>query len=274
MRAENWIKWDLQSRDDVSTKWFLSHFDDKAKYYGFFLWLVELLYQSNQHWLPFDDMTAEAIASDLGKTAWTKDEVKKTISLLVDAKLFLFDENNNFASKRVLSDCAKRGYLSDVRAEAGRKGGTKSKGSEQLPSKPEQKEAISLDKIREDKIREEKSRVDRFLKCLSGTISEHKVLNYFNKFNFNEIEMPSELDTEQCHKAMFVWLVHKLGEGKPYRSPYTFSRLLRYWKNFGDKVFCEAVAKAVRNNYPSLKEPTDEVKKAIEKSIKSIQEKD
>lgn len=147
MRPENWIKWDLASREDPATRFFLSKFKDRARAYGFFLWIVEKLYVANDNTLGLEDpIFLEGFADEIG---WQPGEVAQAIAWLIQAKLF-FAEGDKFGSKRVTRAVQERRALSDRRAEAGRKGGTNSVSSKQLLSKKKQSQA---DQIRSDQIR-------------------------------------------------------------------------------------------------------------------------
>ena len=137
MRPENWMKWELASREDSATRWFLSQYKDKCRAYGFFVWIVEKLYAANDHWLDRDEIFIGGFADETG---WLGVEIEEAIAWLIRAKLFI-EDGTKFASKKVLREMEWRGHVSNIRAEAGRKGGLNSRPSKQLLSKKKQSEA-------------------------------------------------------------------------------------------------------------------------------------
>lgn len=150
MRTENWIKWDLSSRDDPGTRYFLSKYKDKARAYGFFLWIIEKLYCTNDGWLEMEDpIFVEGFSEEIG---WDPEEVLQAIAWLIQAKLFI-TKDGKFASKKGLREREHRELVSERRAEAGKKGGINSALSKQLLSKFKQSQA---DEMRGEEIRLEK----------------------------------------------------------------------------------------------------------------------
>lgn len=136
-KPENWMKWDIGSEDDDATRWYLSRFDDELSGYGFFVRIVELLYQSSDHWLTLDDIFVEGFASRYG---WQPLSVRQAVAWLIQAKLFVQEETADglrFASKKVLRMAEKRQRKSKTNAENGRKGGLKSRGSKRSLSDQE-----------------------------------------------------------------------------------------------------------------------------------------
>lgn len=146
-RNENWIKWDLCSREDHRMRFFLAGWPDKARAYGFFLWIIEKLYATNDGWIDHDEIFSNGFADEIG---WSSDEVVQAIAKLIQAKLFLL-EANRFASKRVLRALQERAELSKKRSKAGAKGGIKSATSKQVQASAKQKQAKSIDEIRSEK---------------------------------------------------------------------------------------------------------------------------
>lgn len=190
MRRENWIKWELSSRQDPGTKWFLSHYQDKARAYGFFLWIVEVLNQTNDGWIELDQIFAVGLGSEIG---WKPDEVIEAITKLIEAKLFLL-QDGKFASKKALEGFREASKVSQARAEAGRKGGIKSGTSRASGSKTKQNEANEADKIRSDK----KSIYIIDLPCIKLTQDQFNelVLNHF----YGDVQKAKEL----CKAANLV----------------------------------------------------------------------
>lgn len=54
MRRENWIKWDLDSRSGFKMAGFVA--EHGAEGYGVFVWLIELLYRTDNHKLPWANL--------------------------------------------------------------------------------------------------------------------------------------------------------------------------------------------------------------------------
>jgi len=176
MRRENWIKWDLSSRQDPGTKWFLSQYQDKARAYGFFIWIVEILYQTNDGWIELDQIFSEGLGSEIG---WTPEEVTEAITKLIEAKLFLL-QANRFASKKALETFETASKVSLTRSEAGRKGGIKSGTSRNSGSKAKQNEANEADKIRSEEIRSNLYIIDLPCIKLEKDKFDELVLNNFH----------------------------------------------------------------------------------------------
>lgn len=158
MRAENWIKWDLSSREDYATKWFLSHYSDKASAYGFLLWLAETLYHSNDGCVPESEIFYEGFANEIG---WSKDSTCLALARLCQANLF-FAKGGFIYSKRVLREVEERKTLSVKRSNSGKLGGiaratnaNESKhllaNAKQIVAKSSRGEEKRVDKIRVDK---------------------------------------------------------------------------------------------------------------------------
>lgn len=129
MKPENWMKWDIGSDEDKATRWYLSRFDDELSGYGFFVKIVELLYQENDHWLMLDEVFVDGFASRYG---WQPESVRQAIAYLIQARLFVAEQTSDglrFASRKVLREVEHRTKKSRVNAENGRKGGLKSRGS-------------------------------------------------------------------------------------------------------------------------------------------------
>lgn len=137
MKPENWMKWDIHSRSDKFTKFYLNTSTNRAEAYGLLIWLIELCYQESDGWIALDEMTLTVLETEL---ATTKESICKAIAKLIEAKLFIAQEREQvryIASKRALKEIAKRTVISKVRSEVGRKGGINSGISKQTESKPE-----------------------------------------------------------------------------------------------------------------------------------------
>lgn len=165
MKRENWIKWDLDSRQDLETRWYLRKFTNRAQAYGLFLYLVEELYNSSDNKLLLEGIFLETASEDMGIPIA---ELTEAIAKLIEAKIFGSD-GLQFWSLKVNSEVVKRDKLSDARSEAGRQGGLKkaekSINCYQLPSdfyqnqaKSTTKEERRSEKIREDHINTKRSR--------------------------------------------------------------------------------------------------------------------
>jgi hypothetical protein len=231
-RRENWIKWDLCSREDPKTKWYLAQFQNKASAYGFFVWVVELLYQTNEGWIDLDLIFLEGVSHELGISV---DEAKRSITKLIEAKLFLL-EANRFASIRVLKVVENQKNLSSKRSEAGKKGGLNSgftRSGEAKRSKPKQNEANEADQIRSDQINNTSLyRID--LPCLKFTDQEFKgfVVNYFHG------------QEEKCLDQIQAANDHLKANGKPV--PADCSAYLKGWIRKSKQFECSLPNKNYR----------------------------
>ena len=140
MKPEFWCKWNIFSRSDIETSYYLSKFENKVEAYGCFLWLVELCYQSSTGELEVDEIFLESTAAQMGIPA-TK--LQAFMDTLVKAKLSK-SKQNLWSSNRAMKDRLRRESTSKVRSEAGRKGGMISGASKHLLSKTKQNKARKL----------------------------------------------------------------------------------------------------------------------------------
>jgi hypothetical protein len=246
-RRENWIKWDLTSRDDPSTKWFLSQYKDKCKAYGFFLFIVELLYQSNDGWLEIDKIFLEGLSSEIG---WTTTEIDEAIMKLIEAKLFLL-QANRFASRKILKLIEEENNLSNKRSEAGKKGGQNSGVSRKSASQSKQNEANEAE--REDK-------------------RDKKDKNINNK----TLIIPDWiLNNSGLTKNLLTWIQQRQQRKKPV-SQIALDKNLQAYDQQPERLLA-ALENSIRNDYqgifdpPSFKNGSPQKKSNTEKTMEAAE---
>jgi hypothetical protein len=216
--AENWMKWDISSEQDIKTRWFLNQFQDRARGLGFFVHIVSQMYETNDGWLEVDDIFLETTAEYLG---WTKEDVSQAIAKQIQAKLCIM-ENGKLTSKRTLREIEKRKLISEKRKNAGRKGGTSTTAYKQSQANAKQKEAKStrLDKIRIDKSNLDKSKLDRkntfdFEKNISENSqkkSKPPKQPPYTKFDPSDFEIPPKWG-EKAQDALRAWIDYRVAHG-------------------------------------------------------------
>ena len=186
MKRENWLKWDIYSRQNIKTQWFLKEQKNKAQSYGVFVALVEKLYQSSTGWLPLDNIFTEGFAIEFGMQPL---EIICIIEKLSDAGLFIIEKmqtdanackdmqpHAKFASTRCLEErqileekteeiSAKRSAAANARWQQNQKVNMQTDASASMSM---QTNANHTDKNRIDKIREEKKEEIRDSVCINS----------------------------------------------------------------------------------------------------------
>ena len=114
MRRENWIKWDINSRLGFKTALFFQEFG--AQGYGAFICWVEMLYNAEDHKLPYDD---KAIQNYTKLYKLIQTDTKKILDGLCTCGLFEHDDTH-FWSPRVNAE-VQRGSESSKRLSEIRK---------------------------------------------------------------------------------------------------------------------------------------------------------
>ncbi|GAC1489830.1 MAG: hypothetical protein NVS1B13_19230 [Flavisolibacter sp.] len=108
---------DLNARGDIKIQ-ALIH-DYKARGYGIYWVIVEMLHEATDNMLPLKTYTYLAIAKQLNETA---DFVDKLIQACITEYELFIKVNNSFQSKRVNKNIARREEISKTRSKAGKNG--------------------------------------------------------------------------------------------------------------------------------------------------------
>jgi len=247
MKPEFWCKWNIFSRSDIETSYYLSKFENKAEAYGVFLWLVELCYQSSTGELEVDEIFLESTAAQMGIAA---DRLPAFMETLVKAKLSK-SKQNCWSSNRAMKDRMRRDETSKLRAEAGRKGGTISGASKHLLSKSKQIKAKTLDKNRLDL---NNSTTDVALPVSKKPDRKDPDLE--------KITFPKSLNDPHSREALNIWLAHKKAKNQKYKTEKSIDLLLKHWSAAGSAQFIEAVHHSIRNNYSGIFAPSQNSKQS------------
>src|SRR5258708_5059586 len=113
--------------------------EHKARGYGLFWIIVEMLHEDSTRWMDLDEMTYVSIKKESGESVLF---IQEFINQCIHRYKVFIVEANRFTTDRVLRNIDKRMGISENRAEAGRKSGEvrrqKSEENEQVLNKDEQ----------------------------------------------------------------------------------------------------------------------------------------
>lgn len=270
MRDELWIKHDARSRQDGKMAWFLKRTGQEG--YGVFWSTIEILHYQNDHSIPLSGAEFDGLAEDLKLTP------EKYLSILWAAKeagLFKVEEGRLWQD-RLKQEQAKRSKtkqnISELRREAGRKGGQASGNTRKKQAEGAQKDETfasnfasnsepSKTPILLPKNSSESNNIEANLKqTQANRIEERDKRDKSNNIKTQRVldeakpKFPPQLDNPECRAAWDRWLDHKQKRREAYKSVASQEAKLKEWANDPDG-FIISIDSSRGNNYSGIFPP-------------------